>query len=495
MKKKRLVQILAIVLALLLAGGAVVSAVISAAWAEAEPPARDACEMSIVVYEEEQALQVTQRLVYMNRTSVTLDSVCFYLYGNMLRRESALVYEAGEIEAAFPAGYAPGGIEFSSITVDGAEADWGVMGENELYLRVACALEPGKAAEFGFEFTVLYTENDAFLGAGETDLRCSGFYPVPAMTDSSGDFVLNAPLSFARTAFCPLIDYTVELALPAGYDLAAAGVPEALGENRWRVRVAAHEFAFSLSRRWRLSEAETACGTKVRFYGNLRRRDAQTLSWFTEALEQCETWFGPLPGGALTLAQSDCVPACLDFDGLVWLNGDLLSGSAAELKLELRRRAARQYFGFLASPDPAADAWLSDAVSLYAAYLLLEEEAGADAYLDALNRDVLPALRVTMPGGLEITSAANLFTASEYQIIVCERGVAALHMLRCAMGRDALLDGLRRFADQGQAADAVGEYDLLDALEAASGRSWEDYLADWLFNIDEYDIQRLEWLG
>ena len=56
MKKKRLVQILAIVLSLLLAGGAVVSAVISAAWAEAEPPARDACEMSIVVYEEEQAL-------------------------------------------------------------------------------------------------------------------------------------------------------------------------------------------------------------------------------------------------------------------------------------------------------------------------------------------------------------------------------------------------------------------------------------------------------
>ena len=47
------------------------------------------------------SLQVTQRLVYMNRTSVTLDSVCFYLYGNMLRRESALVYEADEDMLSF----------------------------------------------------------------------------------------------------------------------------------------------------------------------------------------------------------------------------------------------------------------------------------------------------------------------------------------------------------------------------------------------------------
>ena len=493
MNRKRVVRVIAIVLALLLAGGAVVSALISA-WAETAPAARDACEMTIEVLQEEQALQIEQRLVYTNRTDAALESVSFYLPANMFRRESALVYESDALEAAFPAGYAPGGVEFRAVTVDGAPADWGVMGENELFLRVACALAPGASCAFGFEFTVLYTENNAFCGAGATDLRFSGFYPLAALTDTAGDFVLNPPLSFARTTFAPLTDYAVELTVPATYDLACAGTVEALGEDRWRATCTAHEFAFSLSRRWRRSERTTAGGETVRLFSNLRLAAPRALACAAAALEQCEAWFGPLPGGSLTLAQSDCVPDSLAFDGLVWLSSDLLAGDAAVMEREIRRRVAEQYFGFIAYVDPAADAWLTDAVSLYAAYLLYEEEAGPDAYLAALNRDLLPALQVTMPGGLEITSAASLFTGSEYRIIVCERGAAVLHQLRCAMGRDALLDGLARFVRKGRAAEALGEYDLVDALEEATGRSWEAYLADWLFHIDEYNVQRLDWL-
>ena len=144
--------------------------------------------------------------------------------------------------------------------------------------------------------------------------------------------------------------------------------------------------------------------------------------------------------------------------------------------------------------DPSADAWLTDAVSLYVAYLLLEEADGADAYLDALNREILPALQLTMPGGLEVPSAAPLFTASEYDIVVRERGVAALHMLRCATGRDGLISALRLFAEKGRTAEALGEYDLVDALSEATGRDWEAYLADWLYNIDAYTVPRFDWL-
>ena len=495
MKKKRLVQILALALAFLLAGGAVVTALISA-WAEAETPARDACEMSIVVYEEEQALQISQRLVYTNRTDAPLDSVLFYLYGNMLRRESALVYEADELDAAFPAGYAPGGFDFRSVLVNGEAADWGVQGSDELYLRVACPLAPGERAEFRFEFLVLYTQNNGFLGAGGTDIRLSGFYPVPAETDSAGAFVANAPLSFARTMLVPALDYAVDISLPAGYDLACGGERARLtdGENLWHVDLTAHEFAFACGRRWRAYEQTTASGVTVRVLSNARGRARAALSTAVRTVEQYEAWFGAFPQRQITLAQSDIVPESRGFDGLILLNNDLFSGSAEALTQALRERLAEQYFGFAAYVDPAADAWLTDALSLYVAYLALEAEDGPDAYLAALNRDLLPALQLTMPGGLEITSAAGLFTGREYQVIVRERGAAVFHELRCATGRDGLIAGLRRFVEAGRAAPVLGEYDLVDALDAATGRSWEDYLADWLYHIDEYNVQRLDWL-
>lgn len=497
MKRNRVVRIIAIALALLLAGSAVVSVLI-AAWAEAEAPARDRCEMAIEVCEEEQALQVTQRLVYTNRTDRALDGVLFCLYGNMLRRESALVYEADALEAAFPYGYAPGGVEFHSVRVNGAAADWGVRGADELYLRVACDLQPGETGEFAFEFTVLYAQNNAFLGVGETDARFSGFYPVPAETDSSGEFVTNAPLAFARTLFAPALDYSVDIALPAGYDLACGGeaVP-AGGEGdlrRWHVELTAHEFAFSCGRRWRVYEAQTASGARVRVLSNARGRARAALRCALAALEQYEEWFGALPGASLTLAQSDCVPGALTFDGLIWLNSGLFSGSAEALRREIRFRIAQQYFGLAAYVDPAADAWLSDAVSMYAAYLALEAAEGEAAYLRALNREIVPALQLTMPGGLTVTSAAGLFTADEYRIIVEERGAAVFHELRRAMGREALIAGLRRFVEKGRSAAVLGEYDLVAALDEASGGSWEAFLTDWLFNIGDYNIQAIDWL-
>ena len=57
-----------------------------------------------------------------------------------------------------------------------------------------------------------------------------------------------------------------------------------------------------------------------------------------------------------------------------------------------------------------------------------------------------------------------------------------------------MLEGLKRFYEKGLMTDVLGEYDLVDALDSASGGSWEAFLTDWLFNIDEYQRQNIEWM-
>ena len=86
-KQQRLVRIIAIVLAVLLAGGAIISAVISIAYAEeAEPSQRNQYSLTMEYLGEEQALRVSQRLVYLNDSGIHLDRVVFYAPANLFRR-------------------------------------------------------------------------------------------------------------------------------------------------------------------------------------------------------------------------------------------------------------------------------------------------------------------------------------------------------------------------------------------------------------------------
>ena len=157
--QKRLVRILALVLALLLVGGAVVSGMM----AEATEPSPAQYRVSALQLDSA-TWQIHCEITYTNATGNALTGVLFSVYANQLRRESALVAEADALAAMYPAGYAPGGVEFSRITVDGEAADWGMQGEREEFLRVGCALQPGETAVFGFDYALLLIQSRGYIG-------------------------------------------------------------------------------------------------------------------------------------------------------------------------------------------------------------------------------------------------------------------------------------------------------------------------------------------
>jgi hypothetical protein len=114
--------------------------------------------------------------------------------------------------------------------------------------------------------------------------------------------------------------------------------------------------------------------------------------------------------------------------------------------------------------------------------------------LERLRRDVLPSLQITIPGNLYVTSEASLFgdRPEEYAIVVVDRGVAVLHQLRSAMGPERYIGGLRNFYRMGLEKDVLTEMDFIAALDAAGG-SWNDFLVDWIFHLDEYTSNTADW--
>ena len=484
-RKKQLARILALLLAVLLVLGTIASIVFGHAHGE-ETATRDEIALELEFFEEEQALQIRQRLRYTNRTGKHLDRVEFSVYANMFRRVTALMYEADVWQDVFPAGNAPGGVEFSRILADGRSADWGMMGEEELFLRVACDLAEGQTCEFTFEYTLLLTQNAASLGVGAMGWRLRGFYIQPLKYEY-GEFVAPAPLQHANYVYADRADYALTVILPERYLLAGSGeitsVDNGDGTRTWTLAADnIRELCLSVGMRWREYSAETASGTRLRLLANTR--DAQkTLDMALQALEAYENWFGPLDGD-VTIAQSDYALGTLSLPGILWANEAALSDTMA-----LRRALAKQFFGYGAYPMPTEDAWLADSVSAYAACLALKEAEGESAFLEYLNGEILPEAQYTLPGGVEVTSSAAILTAAEYESLILGRGALVMHETCAAMGEETFLAALRLFYQRGLAMDVVGEYDFVDALDDASGGDWEAFLTDWLFNVADYYVE------
>lgn len=495
MRKQTMVRMLAIILIVMMLFSMVLSILVSA-FAEESTAPRDSYEINIHYMEDEQALQITQRLVYHNRTDFDLDRVVFSAAANMFRRETALVYESDVLTSVFPEGYAPAGIDLKSVRVNGAEADWGYQGTEELGLRVACSLAPGESCTFEFEYFLLLSRNCAMLGEYDTDVRLSGFYFAPGLINEVyQEFVVNAPVQHTRWLITNPADYAVTLTLPDLYLPAATGSETLVStENHlstWTFRAEnVREFALSFGKRYRETTLTTDSGVAIRLLSN-HRGDAGALRSAAEAISLYESWLGEFPMDQIDLVQSDYPLDALNFPGAVWLS-ETLFNSKKQMTQTLRFCLAQQYIGLRAYPEPVQDAWLSDVPCSYLALLAVEETEGYNAFVAALNEQVLGALRITLPGGLYITADASLFTADEYALIVRDRGAVVMHELRLAMGRDEFIAGLRAFYETGLTNPLPGEQDFVAAFNAVTGSNWEAFLTDWLFNVDDYVDQQID---
>lgn len=476
--KKQIKRVLALIVAAALVLTMIISVMVTA---HAEETRRDEYSLDIELIESEQALRVTQRLVFVNDTGARLDRAVFALYVNMFRRASTVMYET---EKAMPAGFTPAGADMIAVTVDGISADWGVMDTGEYFIRVACDIQPGEACEFGFEYNVLLSENAAFCGYGENGFRLSGFYPLMCVY-TDGIWEGNYPVQHSRYALTHAADYTVDIHLPAHYAIAAPGEKQIESDgivSTWHIKATnIREFAFAASPAWHDYTDLTDEGTRICVYSADRIAGRKTLKNAINIVNVYENWFGKLPTGQIDIAQSDYCLNKIAFPGLIWLDSDTVG---AEMPLSVA--LAEQYFGLGVYADPSADSWLCGSLCEYVGYLYVEKSHGYDKFIDMLRKNAFAALTITIPGDKYITADAAVFNQAQYDAIVRARGAVAMHEMRQAVGPESFIDALRTYFEKGKYTDIVTEMDLVDAFDTVTGGDWEAFMTDILFNIEDY---------
>lgn len=462
--------------------------------ATAEADAAVRYGLSMVMLEDSQAFAVTQIVSFENRTGEALKSVLFTVYGNVFRRESTLPYDNETLLAAFPDGYAPAGLSFSSVTVNGEATEWAIQGDNECFLRVACDVNAGESAEFAFNYTLLLSDNHAFLGSGTKDWRLTGFYPALAAWED-GEFTLNPVTRAGRYSYSERADYTADVYVPHDYDVASAGelLREDAGNGFDRVRVEqknACDFGLVISRKFHVREGQAASGVKVCAFGQNRGKLSAARDAAINALNTLEPILGSYPYDTLAIVQAQSASEMLAGGVLILSESDWTS--ADTLLTRVNALTAQVFLSDVVQVNPGSEAWLIEGVSEYLALLLTEASEGEAAFSSALDALVRPALQVTIPGRLSVDSFTNRFTTQrEYEIVTRERGAAVMHELRLLMGRDVFLDGVSLYVRENRFTRATYR-SFADALSEAFGRDLTDALIHHLYYIDEYAQDSLE---
>lgn len=494
---KNAVRVLAIVLAALLVVSALFSAIYMIAAAESEDPGTTQYEITAYMRTSEQALSCEQTTVYTNGTDGKLSQLFFACYPNALRRQALAPFDEADWDAAYPNGYAPGGIQFSSVRVNGAETDWGVQGDDETLLRVEVDIEKGQSATVELVYDLLLPVCSGFCGVGAFDWRLTNAFPT-VCPYRNGGLVMNPALSVGGFAFAEAADWSLSLTAPKGWECAGSGVESSEGtddgQTTWKFRVQnARDMGVVFGRRYTLYGMESRTGRAITVYCNDSAAAKRALDIADEALAIFEGWFGAYPYPDIDIVMSQYCMDSLSSPGLILLNRDLFGlAGREELEYRIAFMLAKQFFGEMVVSDPCDEAWLSDGLTAFCALLYYRERYGEERFLRELNARVKPSLQLTLPGGVAPDSPASYFNSRyEYDLAVCGRGAAVLYELCDAMGADAFLDALRRYAQNN--AFRQGTIEAFASALGGDGDSWGRFLVDALSSIGEYADQVLDW--
>lgn len=472
-KKRVATRVIALTLCILLAGSAVVAALMSVAYAEE----MGSTQLSLYVEEGLLGVRAEQTTRYVNETGRPLTSVLFSLQANALRRNWTTPSLDGDSLGAYPDGFNPGGAELYLVQVDGEDAAWGVQGESESIVYVACDLAAGEAVTFTFGYEVLLPSADGFLGVGDVGWRLTFFYLAPVYFDDALErFSPVAVGSIASAIHFAPQDFHLTIDAPTNYLVATGGettteIERADGRTVTRAELTgARSAAVALSRRYTRYEGD-ADGMAVAVYTLHRTKAGQVIDIARRASAFFAGLIGDTPRRTMTFVETDAPGVDDVHDGIALLDEALFAhGQDDALEKAVVSAIAWQYFGGAVSSDPAREPWLCDTLGWYLMLLYYEDTYGNDRYAEEMEKNSRDALDITLPGRLTVDSYAQEFSSrADYEAVILGRGAVSMHDMRRSVGRDAFSKALGQYyaANKGGVASIA---DFAAALSSAAGR-------------------------
>ncbi len=418
----------------------------------------------------------TLRLTWTNQTGQPQSRLPFRLYPNA------------------PA-YDQGGIEITSATVAGREVQFALeRDETVLWVELPAPVLVADEGDVVLAFTTTIPTGTSMAvnvlhGTPGTGWWLADWLPILAGWESSTGWYLDPPGTLGNPTFATSATWSLTLTMPTGLSVFGTGEmthEAALGGETRQVTIETppvRDLTLVL-----LPAASLEVTTRQ--VGDVQVRLALPVSWAdpdlvdlvldtaASVLPLYAAWFGELPG-----AELDLVPVSLNgFGGIAWSGSiwldlerqaatELDPATRADLRFVLAHELAHQWVPLVIGSNNNRHNFLSESLASHLAVLALAASGDRDVSTYLADDIAAPYRAMLERGqdGIVDDPVTTTVATAERAALVYGKGVIGFEAIRQAIGTDAYLVGLARYAETFRFGVSTPA-DLRLAFEAASGQ-------------------------
>ncbi|MCL2234393.1 MAG: M1 family metallopeptidase [Firmicutes bacterium] len=446
--------------------------------------------LDLVFNAETNVITGRQTVDFYNSFDVELADIHFHLFANA-HREGAQYspFTANEINDAFPNGRSFGGIEITSLRVDGADSPIVIGGRDEdrLIVKLPRALMPTQRVMVEMEYTLTIPNVRHRFGHYNGIVNLGNFFPIAAVFEN-GQWSPHVYYSIGDPFFTKAKNFKVSITAPNNLMAAMSGrvtrAPFTNGNTQ-----TTHTSSGTLMRDFAIVLGEFQVvtgevdGVEVRYYftQETSMSSADALAVSMDSVRVFNELFGNYPWETLSVVKTHFLHGGMEYPGLVYIS-DTLSGNY--FRDVIVHEIAHQWWYAIVGNNQVDHAWLDESLAEYSVALFYERMpqfgvSYSDRIAESLRTFALfeDIFGKNFDGSMN-RSLSEFNSPYEYVVVAYQKGAVMLSSLRQIIGDDAFFSALRKYFQNHKFGIARPE-NLVAAFEVASNKNLQPFFNTW----------------
>ncbi|WIF95827.1 M1 family metallopeptidase [Caminicella sporogenes] len=451
-------------------------------------------EIDAVYYDEEKIIEGTEKIIYVNNTNKTLDSLYFHIYPNVFKKRDTVPFDKNEIEIAYINGFEPGYINIKSVKSTKEGLSYLIIGKGNSILKVKLneGLEPEDSIKIYINFMVKIPPASGRFGYGKNTINIANWYPIAAVIDNSG-WNLEPYYSIGDPFYSDVSNYRVTMTMPQNYIIASTGdliKRESIeGNYKWSFEAKkVRDFAMIASSKYKIAENDVD-GIAVRSYYFDDESAEISLNAAKDAIKIFNKIFGKYPYKHFSVAASDFFIGGMEYPKLVFIDEGMYKGNDEILEYIIVHETAHQWWYGLVGNNEVKEAWLDEALTEYSTLLYYENKYGKEVKNKVYKEIILGGynrFRSSIRDNKEVLlkDLGKFNNSREYHALVYCKGAMFFESLRRELGDKVFFNILKVYYDKYKYKNATTE-DFIKLCEIVSDRELKSFFNKWLLGQKE----------
>ena len=435
-------------------------------------------------------LNVTQSIDYINSNEVELNKIYLHLYANNFNIGATnSPVSVTNKSKAYPNGESYGSIEINKLKVNNVESEILLEGDDKDLLKVVLNknLAPDDRINLYFEYTVTLPNCLHRFGYGENTINVANFYPVVAVYEN--EWVLDCYHYNGDPFYSEVANYNVLLTAPKELVLASTGeikTTEGNELNEYSIFAkGVRDFAFVLSDKFETLTSEYE-HTKITYYYYDDENAHKSLQAGVDAIKTFSKLFGAYPYSTFSIVKTNFIHGGMEYPNLVYIS-DSVTNHDDYMNVIIHETAHQWWYGLVGS-NAYRVSWLDEGLTDFStAYFYKYNEGYNISYEEVMKNTnnsyvTFVDIYTKVLGEVDTTMNRKLNeynTEPEYVYITYVKGALMFDSLLDLMGEEKFNKALSKYFETYKYQN-VNENHLIGVFEKVKGCDLSGWFDSWI---------------